>query len=184
MFDYLQFAISGFESVCQQNLSDRTDFTQEEYNFTGDGETQEFELSPDSPDDTQFYITLNGAQTEEYEYDDETFTVTFDHIPSVGVEIYIVAYCIGTFDVSLSLKEKIILATGMTVPFVRSQTYLTTLLKQMASGGSYKIYSQANHIQANITAIKQAQNDFDVLVCNYSYLNDNDDYIGLVGDPS
>jgi hypothetical protein len=179
---YLAFSIGSFRKKCYKDLDNRTEFSQEIYEFTGNGTEDDFTLSPAPPTSCSFYITVNDVVTTAYAFDDLTNKITFTTPPVSNADIYIGAYVIGSFADDLDIGEKTILAEGMTIPFIEYNINMTKQLNQMIYGNSVGLHSQANHNKVNLEIKNEARRIFKQLMDEYTYTNSPTDLDGLVGD--
>ena len=181
LFQYLCYAIAGFRKYCYNDLDLRTDFSQEIYEFTGDGATGEFTLSPDPPTGASFYVAVDDVETTGYTYDTDTKVLTITSVPALSSDVYIAGYVIGTFTETLNIDEQRILAEGMIIPFLESNIYMTKQLNQMIYGTPIGLHSQANHNKVNLSIKETAYNRLERMMIDYAFTNDSDDLADLVG---
>lgn len=179
---YLSFSIGQFRKKCYKDLDDRTDFDQEIYTLTGDGNADEFTLSPAPPTDCSFYVTIDDVVTTAYTFNSTTNKIKFTDTPSNGADIYIGAYVIGGFASDLNIEEQTILAEGMTIPFVEYNINMTKQLNQMIYGTGIGLHSQANHNKVNLEIKNEARRIFKQLMDEYTYTNAPDNLNEMVGD--
>jgi len=176
----LKWAIAQFRKTSYFDLTDRTDFNQEIYQFTGTGAQTDFVLSP-IPTDTIFYVTIDDVETTDYTY--LAGTISFTVAPVLSSEIYVGTYTIGAFTDTLEDEEQEILAEGIALNLVKKNLFTTKQLNQMIYGNSIGLYSQANHNKTNNQIYQDFYNLWRVRITEYSYKNDPDDLTGLVGTP-
>lgn len=181
LFDYLSFGIAQFRKYCYQDLDDRTDFSQEVYEFTGDGLSGDFVLTTTPPVGYSFYVSVDSTETTNYTYNSVTETVTISPIPADEAAVYIGAYVIGSFTATLNMDEKRILAEGMTIPFQEYNINLTKQLNQMIYGSPVGLHSQANHNKVNLAISEFQYKKIKRLIIDYTYMNDSDDLANLAG---
>jgi len=152
MSNYLTFAIGAFCEYSYIDILDITPFEQKIYTFsTSDLET-EFNLLPKPPIDSNFYVSVDNVKlkSSEFSYNSLSGDLT---IPSGGGEVYIGAYVIGTFNNTLGIREKTILADAITEWFVEGSVNDRSQLQQIMYSG-VEFYSQANHSTANLNLEK------------------------------
>lgn len=180
MYQGLTYAISEFKKKCHKDLSDRINFSQEIYQFTGDGSTNDFTLIPNPLTDGLFYVSLDNVSTSAYVVSSNS--ISFTATPLADVEIYVGNYIIGQFNQTLDDEEISILADGMKVIFVSQNLYKTKQLSQMIYGNSVGLHSQANHNKTLLTIDESMYRKFFIRMCNYSYENDPLNLEDTVGD--
>lgn len=175
---YLQLAIPYFQYDCRKNLLDLVPFSLTTYTFTGDGESNIFELSPapSNIDDLDFYITLQidcnqpSRQVTTYTWDSENSAITLtDNTPAIGETIEIKAYTIGYFNADLNYDEKAILARAMNLPYYEEQMTNSKVLNFATYGGSVKMHSQAEQLKTVTAAYQSTKRELEGDVSHYSY---------------
>lgn len=186
-YEYLKHSMSYFEYDCYKSL-EYIPFTQEEYYFIGNGTDNQFLLSPSPPSNSLFYVGVRENSDNSY---DTNFSVTFDSItniltisptPMLNYEVYVSAYIIGEFVEKLNNKECSILAQGMLVPYDQEQLQKQALLNQRVYGGSYKQYSQAEHIkQVKDVTENQYYKIVKAMINEYTYKQNPNKLLGLGG---
>lgn len=181
---YLSFATAQFIDWCNEDLTDVTSYSRNEYLFEGDGITTDYVLSPAPQTDANFYVGIAGAETTNYTYTEGTFTLSFDMAPPKGNDIYVVTYVVGSFEADLNLKEKTILAEGMVIPLIEYQKNRTKALDQIAYTKDFNSFSQANHNKVVLDTKNEAHLYFLTLLNDYTYSSfvDNDNLENLGGD--
>lgn len=179
MYQSLKYAIAEFKKGCYKDLNDRVNFSQNIYQFTGDGNTKDFVLNP-IPSESTFYISINGTQTTSYTF--LVDTISFFTAPALNDEIYIGCYDIGQFNETLNDEEISILADGLKVNLVSKNLYTTKQLSQMIYGNSIGMNSQANHNKTNRDIDEYMYKRWKQRMVDYTYYNDPDDLTGLMGD--
>jgi len=180
---YLQFSRAFFGDWCFRDIDTATEYTREEYTFTGDGSTTDFVLSPAPPTGAVLYVTEQGLETKFYTYTELTNTISYEIAPPMGHPITIVAYIVGEFAVTLNNKEKMILAEGMVVPFVEYQINRTKSLDQISFTKDMVAFSQANHNKVSLEVDKNRYARLWQMINDYEYgsFADNDNLSGLAG---
>lgn len=156
MNQFLKIAIGSFPE-CQKDLTSRSDIEYEIYEFEGDGVSDTFTLTPDSPFDenmeTTWYVEVDGVVLNDDEYtinlDGEEETIQLTNAPENEAEIVVNAFIIGYFNISdgLSIIEKEIIAELMNEPYIKRIINDDRLLTQTIYSKDEHAYSQANHIR-------------------------------------
>jgi len=182
-YQYLLFAIAEFVDVCNVDIENHTAFTQETYNFTGDGSTIQYTLSPTPPALCELYVSINDVETTNYTFDSVLNTITFSSTPVLNDDIYIGAYIEGSFLVDLTINEKRILSEAMTIPYIESKINRSVQLDQMVYGANLGIHSQANHNKVLSQEKQDKYLKIHQMIVRYSFRSDPDDLDNLVGDP-
>lgn len=181
-FQYLSFAISYFSDDCYKDLDNIIPFSMREYEFTGNGVDNKFILDTAPPTDCKFYISVDLDSDYTYFYDDETLEITITPTPPNLGGIYIAGYIIGEFIETLNMKEKIILAEGMCVPWLEEKRNKEELLSQSISTNDYKRTSQAEHIhQLNISLDNQYWKNVKSMINEYTFKQEPNSLLGLGG---
>lgn len=185
-FGYLKFAISYFMYDCRKDLSERTDPVSNAFEFEGDGQETEFLLTPAPPLATEcvVYFVQDGeyVKVDEFNYNPELYTLSFETPPPPGVGIIVKAFTVGAFNDDLDIRELNILAEGMNVPYIEEAKNDENAMKYIVSGNSLRFFSQANHINAlNESVNNQKYHMVDSLISEYSYKGSEDEYRGLAG---
>ena len=192
---YLDFAIGEFEIDCYKDLeTNLVPFSQAEYEFIANGTDNQFLLqSPNTPaTNCLFYVGYakdnTTAYTEitsnNYIYNSTTniLTITNPTLITAGYLIYVSAYVIGSFAVTLNKQEINILNQGMLVPWDMEHVHRDSLLAQKVYGGSQKLYSQAQHISSvNNVMDNQYFQIFKGMIRNYTYRYNQNKTQGLAG---
>lgn len=183
-YNYLFFAIGYFRKKCYQNLDDFTPFSQLEYGFIGSGSTNTYTLSPIPPLAYDgFFISVDDIECTSYTFDQTTNILTINPIPPINSEVYVANYVIGKFNsVILNPTEMLILAEGMSVPFLKQQVNKDTLLNQMVYNSDGRIYSQSAHIDS-VSKVSDEQffKTVKSLINDYTYSENPNGYLGLGG---
>lgn len=189
---YLQLSIPELmRNKCLINrIADYVPFSLVEYNFTGNGADNIFELTPAPTFDStpSFYISKQivcgepSIQITDYMYDSENNTIILkSDTPEVGSKISIKVFEIGHFNKDLTLEEKRILATAMVVPYLEEQRDQQKLLNFAVYGGSIKMHSQAEHIKVLDSAIDSQLQLVDRYITDYTFGRAPLGYPGLGG---
>ena len=182
---YLDFAIAEFRKYCYEDLDDRTEFTQEIYEFQTDGVNDTYNLTPSPPSGATYYVTLNSVeQTEGTDYNILTSPdrIQFTTLPATDLDVYVGAYIVGEFTADLNVDEKRILAEGMVAPFQEGNINKTKALDQLLYGSGVKFYSQANHNKTNVDIKDSQYQRLHQMISLYTYTNNPDDNLdGLAG---
>lgn len=181
-YKYLCFAISYFADDCYKNLNDIIEFQQQEYEFTGDGVNNKFVLDTKPPTNCDFYISVNSSIDYTYSYNSTTLEMTISPTPASSTDIYIAGYIIGKFNNTLNIKEKIILAKAMNIPWLEEKRNKEELLRQSILTNDYKRSSQAEHIHQLNLSIEQSWKDVKSLINDYSFKQNPNNLLGLGGD--
>lgn len=185
---YLQLSIPYFQYDCRKDLLDLVPFSLTEYSFTGDGESNIFELDPMPSGNLDFYITTQidcsqpSVQITKYVYDEETHSITFmDSTPTLGENVKIIAYDIGHFNAELNYDEKAILARAMNLPYYEEQMTNSKVLNFAVYGGSIKMHSQAEHEKILNQVYTTAKRELEGDISHYSYRTAPRGLFGLGG---
>lgn len=183
---YLQVAISRFEYESIPNIRDLVPFSETDYEFVCDGESNEFQLqSLEMTQFPKFYVSyiVGDSITEiiDYSYDVDTNVLTINCEDGLLEDaiLKVAAYDIGHFNVDLGYREKEILAQGMLIPFLEENVNRESLLNQFVYGGSTKIHSQAEHLKTITNALAEQQKLVKNLIIDYTYRASLDKYAGL-----
>lgn len=185
-FGYLKFAISYFMYDCRKDLLDRIDPVSNTFEFEGDGQETEFLLTPVPPLATEcvVYFVQDGeyVKVDEFNYNPELYTLSFETPPPPGVGIIVKSFTVGAFNEDLDIRELNILAEGMNVPYIEEAKNDENAMKYIVSGNSLRFFSQANHLNAlNESVNNQKYHMVDSLISEYSYKGSEDEYKGLAG---
>lgn len=185
-FGYLKFAISYFMYDCRKDLLDRIDPVSNTFEFEGDGQETEFLLTPAPPLATEcvVYFVQDGeyVKVDEFNYNPELYTLSFETPPPPGVGIIVKSFTVGAFNEDLDIRELNILAEGMNVPYIEEAKNDENAMKYIVSGNSLRFFSQANHLNAlNESVNNQKYHMVDSLISEYSYKGSEDEYKGLAG---
>lgn len=186
---YLQLSIPYFQYDCRKDLLDLVPFSLTEYSFTGDGESNIFELDPiPASKSLNFYITTQmdcsqpSVQISKYIYDEETHTIMLtDSTPTLGETITIMAYDIGHFNADLNYDEKAILARAMNLPYYEEQMTNSKVLNFAVYGGSIKMHSQAEHEKILTQVYTTTKRELEGDISHYSYRTAPRGLFGLGG---
>ena len=178
-FGYLKFAISYFMYDCRKDLLDRTDPVSNAFEFEGDGLETEFLLTPAPPLATEcvVYFVQDGeyVKVDEFNYNPELYTLSFETPPPPGAGIIVKAFTVGAFNEDLDIRELNILAEGMNVPYIEEAKNDENAMKYIISGKSLRFFSQANHITAmNESVNNQRYNMLDSLISEYTFKGEDD----------
>lgn len=183
----LQTGKSEFEYDCLKNLDSYIPYSDEEYNFIGNGIEDEFELTP-TPSilNTNIYVGIMKANEEDFiEHTNFTFDWATNIIklngvtPDLGDKILVTFYNVGEFLDDLNDNEKRILAMSMNVTFLQSQLVNIRSLNQIIYTKSYSIHSQAEQLkQLNVT-LREWTDELRYLITKYSYREPRDGMVGL-----
>lgn len=178
-FQYLEFAIGFFQADCYKDLTQYTEFQQQEYYYTTNGTDNIFNLSPAPPSLCLFYVgksaNNDGNYTEitsnNYTYDSVAQTITISGgVLAANQTVYISGYIIGEFEETLSLIEKMILSEAMLIPWDQEQLHKNSLLNQIVYGGSQNMYAQSAHIQqVNNVVTSQYEDVVKSMISDYTY---------------
>ena len=185
-FGYLKFAISYFMYDCRKDLLDRIDPVSNTFEFEGDGQETEFLLTPAPPLATEcvVYFVQDGeyVKVDEFNYNPELYTLSFETPPPPGVGIIVKSFTVGAFNEDLDIRELNILAEGMNVPYIEEAKNDENAMKYIVSCNSLRFFSQANHLNAlNESVNNQKYHMVDSLISEYSYKGSEDEYKGLAG---
>lgn len=179
-YTYLKYSMGLFYRYSYQNLMNHIPFSQTEYKFITNGIDNEFLLqSPTTPPDgCKFYIgktiSESVAYTEitsdKYSYNSNTNVLTIDgDVIGVNNIIYVSAYIIGEFFDVVDFDAQNILNEGMLIPYLKEQQNRNSLMTFMVSGAGQDVKSQANHISAIHTTVKDQEERVKQLIVQYSY---------------
>ena len=121
-------------------------------------------------------------KVDEFNYNPELYTLSFETPPPPGVGIIVKAFTVGAFNEDLDIRELNILAEGMNVPYIEEAKNDENAMKYIVSGNSLRFFSQANHLNAlNESVNNQKYHMVDSLISEYSYKGSEDEYKGLAG---
>lgn len=176
-FKQLIIGKAAFVYDCHKNLNAYTPYSVSEYNFVGNGDDDEFLLSP-APTSLQTNIYVGIRDSEEsllteifdYTYDDTTNILTLPTAPSDGTEVIIAFFNIGSFDEDLDDDEKAILAETEQIAYYESYLANSKSLNQVTYSTTVKIHSQAEQLkQLSHISITQWRDRVESMIVKYSY---------------
>lgn len=181
LYYWLINSIGFFSSKCYKNLNNKTDFSQELFEFEGDGIQTQFTLTPTPPSNNELYIDVddNEVSKTEYSYDSVSGVVTFN-TPPTGC-IYVASYFIGEFSDDLSINEMVILAQAMNIGMVESSLFSDINLDQVAYSDGASFHSQGNHNKATNTIKVDHVKMVKVMINEYTYTDSPNNLKGLSG---
>jgi len=181
---YLSHAISLFTPFTLKDLTQKVNFSQEIFEFTGDGTTKDFVLSPAPATGSgyAFFVSLGGVENTDFTYSELTSTLSFTNAPALDSAIYIAYYIVGNFTIDLDIEEQAILADAMAIPFTKSNVLNSKQLRQMISAAPVSLTSQANHNKVIFDGLSSLMDDLLIRMKRYSYTSDPDDLSGMLGE--
>lgn len=185
-FSYLKFAISYFLYDCRKDLNNRQDPVYSSYEYTGDGVTKEFILSPEPEINSNFVVYIINSDgkniVKDFSYNEVDNTIIFENAPLESDGVLIKSYTVGEFFEELDIREINILAEGMNVPYIEEAKNDENVMKYIISGSSLRFFSQANHMNSiNLMVENQKYHMLDSLISEYTYKGSPDNYKGLSG---
>jgi len=178
---YLYRAIAIFADYCYKDLTDYTATTNEIYEFTADGETSQFTLSPTPPTNCEFYISVNDVENTNYTFNSSTNVITFSGAIANGSTIYISAYKTGSFTPTLNIQEISLLARAMIIPWLEFMLLKKKHLDQIVYGKNMMVHSQANQTQVNKETLQMIRDKIESDMMYYTYKQSDDDLSGING---
>jgi len=143
-FTYLKYAIGIFKYDSRVDLTARTDFSMQVYNYIADRSDNVYSLSPIPTPNSNFYVGYRSdsdamyTEIHDYVYDNINNTITINDFIDNRSEVYISSYIIGSFDNDLDEYGVDILSEAMLVPWSTEQLMKNSLLSQMVLGEPQK----------------------------------------------
>ncbi len=177
---YLDRARAIFADYCYKDLTDYTATDNETYEFDIDGTTDDFVLSPAPPSSSEFYISIDDVETEDYTFNSANNTITLSSTP-LNSELYIGAYKTGNFTDTLNIQEITLLARAMTIPWLEYMLLKKKHLDQIVYGKNMMVHSQANHTQTNKEVLELIKNNLMQDIIYYTYKQNDDTLDGING---
>jgi hypothetical protein len=178
---YLYRAMAMFGDYCYKDLTVYTATTNDSYNFTGNGVATQFTLSSTPVINSEFYVSIDDVETEDYTYSSINNTITFSSTPTLDSEIYVGTYLIGSITADLNIQEISILARAMTIPWLEFMLLKKKHLDQIVYGKNMQVHSQANHTKENRETLETIRKKIEQDMYYYTYKQNDDELDGING---
>lgn len=191
---YLLYAISYFykDDTVDTNetlprVGQYTPYSCNNFSYTGDGMDDTFVLTSPAIINGLFYVEVlvDGIKDDiTYQYVEATNSIVISPTPPLYADINISNYQIGEFTgaIPLNQMEITILSEGMNIPYLEQAQATRDILEMAVYSGTFKEHSRAEHLQRVSVVVDSQRKYVDLLIMEYSYKYNMENYMGLKGN--